>query len=88
MNPVKPEMSTFLKAENLTNLINENTCFKGAGSCIDVILPNSKYFFQYSSSMETGLSDRHHLITPLMKTKLVLKEPKKLNYHNFKSFNN
>ena len=29
LNPVKPEMSTFLKAENLTNLIKENTCLKG-----------------------------------------------------------
>ena len=29
LNPVKPEMSTFLKAEKLTNLIKENTCLKG-----------------------------------------------------------
>ena len=73
LNPVKPEMNTFLNTENLTNLIMENTCFKGADSCIDfidLILRNSKYSFQYSSSVETGLSDHHHLIFSMMKTKL------------------
>ena len=87
-NPAKPEMNTFLNTENLTSLIKENTCFKGAGSCIDLILTNSKYSFQYSSSIETGLSDHHHLIFSIVKTKLALEEPKRLVYHNFKSFNN
>ena len=36
MNPFKPEMYTFLNTENLTDLIKENTCFKGAASCIEV----------------------------------------------------
>ena len=45
MNPVKPEMNTFLNTENLTNLIKENTGFKGAGSYIDLILTDSKYSF-------------------------------------------
>ena len=45
MNPVKPEMKTFLNMENRTNLIKENICFKGAGSCIDLILTKSKYYF-------------------------------------------
>ena len=87
MNPVKPEMNTFLNTENLTNLIKENTGFKGAGSYIDLILTDSKYSFQYSSSKETGLSDHHLLIFSMMKTKLALEEPKRLVYHNFKSFN-
>ena len=86
-NPVKPEMNTFLNTENLTHLINENTCFKGAGSYIDLILTNSKYSFQYSSSVETGLSDHHHLTFSMMKTKLALEEAKRLVYRNFKSFN-
>ena len=37
MNPVKTEINTFLNMENLTNLIRQNTCFKGACSCIDLI---------------------------------------------------
>ena len=87
INPVKPEMNTFLNKENLTNLIKENTGFKGAGSCIDLILTDSKYSFQYYSSKETGLSDHHLLIFSMMKTKLALEEPKRLVYRNFKSFN-
>ena len=87
MNPVKPEMNTFLNTENVTNLIKENTGFKGAGSYIDLILTDSKYSFQYSSSKETGLSDHHLLIFSMMKTKLALEEPKRLVYRNFKSFN-
>ena len=46
----------------LTNLIKGNTCFKGAGSCVDLILANSKYSFQFSLSIGAGLSDHHHLI--------------------------
>ena len=47
-----------------------------------------KHCFQYSSSIETDLSDHHCLIFPVMKTKLALEEPKILVYCNFKSFNN
>ena len=36
MNLLKSEMETFLNMENLPNLIKENTCFKGAGSGIDL----------------------------------------------------
>ena len=77
-----------LNTENLTNLMKENSCFKGASLCIDLILTNSKNSFQYSSSIENGLSDHHHLIFSMMKTKLVLVQPKGLVYRNFKSFNN
>ena len=48
---------------------------------------NSKYSFQYSSSIETGLSDQHHLIISMMKSKLAFEKPKRLVYSNFKSFN-
>ena len=64
-----------LNMENLTNLIKENSSFKGESLCIDLILTNSKNSFQYSSSIENGLSDHHHLIFSMMKTKLVLEQP-------------
>ena len=63
--------------KNKCNLIKESTCFKRAGSCIDLILTNSKYSFQYFSSIEIGLS-HHHLIFSMMKTKLALEEPERL----------
>ena len=68
MNPLKPEMSTFLNTENITNLIKENTCCTARSSCIDLILTNSKYSFQYSSPIDAGLSDHCHLIFSIMKT--------------------
>ena len=34
------------------------------------------------------MSDHHHFIFSMMKTKLALEEPKRLVYHNFKGFDN
>ena len=46
----------------MTNLLKYNTCFKGDGSCTDLILTNCKYSFKFSTTFETGLSDHHHFI--------------------------
>ena len=54
-------LTNFLDSNNLTNLIKTNTCFKGKGSSIDLILTNRKYSLK-STSYETGLSDHHHMI--------------------------
>ena len=87
INPAKPKMNMFLSIENLSNLIKESTCLNEAGSCINLMLKNSKYCFQYSSSIETGLSDHHHMIFSMMKTKLPLEEPKRLVHRSFQRFN-
>ena len=55
-------MMTFLNEHDLINLIKNDTCFKGEGSCIDLILTNRKFSFKNSTSFETGLSDHNHLI--------------------------
>ena len=55
-------MMTFLNEHDLINLIKNDTCFKGEGSCIDLILTNRKFSFKNSTSFETGLSDHHYLI--------------------------
>ena len=52
------------------------------------MLTNSKYSFQCFLSIETGLSDHHHLVFSMMKTNLALEEPKRLVYRNYESFNN
>ena len=57
-----PCRTSFLKCNSFTNLIKTNICFKGARSCIDLILTNRRYHFQYTRSYETGLSDHHHMI--------------------------
>ena len=39
-----------------------------------------------TNSFETGLSDHHHMIYTILKTKFEKFEPKKLMYCNFKQF--
>ena len=58
-----PVMLSFMSNENFINLVKGNTYFKGNVSCIDLILTNRRYSFKHTSSIETGLSDHHHLIT-------------------------
>ena len=41
-----PVMLSFKNNENFINLVKGNTCFKGKGSCIGLILTNKKAFFQ------------------------------------------
>ena len=63
-----------------------NTCFKGKGACIDLILTNRIYFFKYTSSTETGLTDHHHLIPSMMKTTFEKEESKVLEDRDYKNF--
>ena len=55
-----PVMLLFMNNKNFINLVKGNTCFKGKGSCIDLILTIRRYPFKHTSSTETGLSDHHH----------------------------
>ena len=87
MEPNDPMFKSFLDSNNLTNLIKTNTCFKGKGSSIDLILTNRKYSFKYTSSYETGLSDHHHMIYTMLKSSFINIEPKLLNYRDYKNFN-
>ena len=70
----------FMDSQNFVSLIKNKTSFKGAGSCIDLMLTIRKYSFKNTSSYETGLSDHHHLIYSVMKTTFKCEEPKKLIY--------
>ena len=79
-------MLSFMDSQNFVSLIKNKTCFKGTGSCTDLILTNRKYSFKNTSSYETGLSDHRHLIYSVMKTIFKCEEPKKLIYRNYSSF--
>ena len=65
-----------------------NTCFKGKGSCIDLILTNRKYCFKYSSTFETGLSGHHHLVYSLLQTCFKREESKHIFYRDCKNSKN
>ena len=77
---------TFMKTYNYFDLLKNNTCFKGPGSCIDLILANREYCFQGTSSFETGLSDYYHLIYSKLKSTFEKEEPKQVIYRNYKHF--
>ena len=83
LEPSNPSIVSFMNNQNLFNLVKSNTCFKGKGSYIDLILTNRKYSFKNTCSVETGLSDHHHLIYSVMKTRFKSEEPKKLIYRDF-----
>ena len=49
------QLSAFMGYYNYYNLTKNNACFKGDGSCIDLILANRKYCYKNTSSFETGI---------------------------------
>ena len=80
-------MKGFLHEHTFYNMMKQNTCFKDdGGSCIDLLITNSKFSFMKTNSFETGLSDHYHLIYTILKTKFEKFELKKLIYRNFKQF--
>ena len=86
MELTESALSTFLSSNNLSNLMKMNTCFKATGSCIDLILTNRKHAFKHSESYKTAITDHHHLIYTMLKSCFQNKEPKVLNYRDFRSF--
>ena len=88
MEPSDSLSNAFMQSHNLLDLIKSNTCFKGSGSYIDLILTNRKFCFKNSSTFETGLSDHHHLIYSMLKTISEKEDSKCLIYRDYKNFNN
>ena len=86
LEPHNKRLGCFLNSNNLVNLVKTNTCFKGSGSCIDLILTNRKYSFKSTTSYETGISDHHHMILTMLKTTFQQKESKCLIYRGYKNF--
>ena len=78
MEPSSPILISFILSLNLFNIIKSNTCFKGNGTCIELILTNRKYCFKHSSTFATGLSDHHHLVYSMLKATFKKEELKTL----------
>ena len=83
-------MKDFIKVNGLINLIKGNTCFKGQGSCIDLILAKRRSPFKNSNSCETGIKDHHHLTYSMLKSNSSNSKPKLVTYRDYKkcSFGN
>ena len=87
MEPNCSALTSFLQSFNLLHLIKTNKCFKGKGSCIDLILTNRKSCFKHLSTFETGLGDHHHLIYSMLKRCFKREELKHFIYRDYKNFN-
>ena len=86
MDPSHTQLSAFMEHYSYNNLVKNNTCFKGDGSCIDLIHRNRKYCFKNTSCFETVISDHDHLIYSMLKTAFEKEESKKVTYRNYKQF--
>ena len=75
LEPSAGLLKNFMKSNALYNLIKVDTCFKGKGTCIDLILTNRKYSFKNTNTFETGLSDHHHMIYTMLKNTFENAEP-------------
>ena len=76
-----------MKQNTWNNMMKQNTCFKGdGGSCIDLLITNSKFPFMKAKYFETGLSDHHHMIYTILKIKFEKFKSKKSTYRNFKQY--
>ena len=83
-------MKSFCESYTLSSLIKEPTCYKNPQnpSCINLILTNSRYSFQNSFAIETGLSDFHKMTVTVMKTTYEKLKPRITNYRDYKNFCN
>ena len=86
LEPSTGILKTFMNSNALYNLINVDTCFKGKGTCIDLILANRKYSFKITNTFETGLSDRHDMIYTMLKSTFEKAEPINWTYRDYKNF--
>ena len=75
LEPTDSALMGFLDSNSLTNLIKTNTCFKGKGSFIDLILTG-----------HFPLSLLQNMVYTILKSSFQNTEPKLLNYRDFKSF--
>lgn len=75
-------MFTFLSDYDFTNLVKGNTCFNINFSYTDLIIMNSQYSFELSTTFETGLRDSVHKTMP----KTIREKPKPLSTVILKHF--
>ena len=82
------ELSEFLDIFNLTNLINDKTCFfKDHESSLDVILTNKPRRFFNSYAFELGISDCHKMIVTNLRAHIARLNTKIISYRSMKNFN-
>ena len=80
-------ISNFMESYNLKNIVKEPACFKSdRPKTIDLVLTNRTSNFQNTTSIETGLSDFHCMITTVVKGGFIKRGPKIINYRKYRKF--
>ena len=71
-------LNDFCDIYNLKNLVKKPTCYKNPDnpSCIDLFLANRPRTFQYTITIETGISDFHKLVVTVLKNFYKKQRPK------------
>ena len=71
----------------MNNLINNPTCFHSNKPIyIDLILTNKKNLFKLSNTFETGISDHHKLVSPILKSGSLEGTPKMKMFRSYNKF--
>ena len=87
IEPHVPILFDFLEVRSLYNHMKAKTCWKSEnGTCIDLIISNSKFSIMNTGVLETGLSDHHLLIFTMLKTQYERLPPKTIKYRKWKNF--
>ena len=81
-------MRDFSETYNLSNLINERTCFKNPcnPSLMDLNLINRPRSFPDSHVIETGLSDHHKMTITVLRAFFQKQKPITIKYRGYKKF--
>ena len=77
-------MTSFYFLNDLTNLVDEPTCYKNSDkpTCIDLILTKYPNFFQQNSVFEKGLSEFHMMVVTELKMGFQKLEPQIVAYRD------
>eukprot|EP00111_Clytia_hemisphaerica_P006864 TCONS_00019845-protein len=85
--PSQTDLKQFMDRYNLSNLIQQKTCFKKPeGTCIDLILTNCKSSLQHSHAVETDLSDFHLMPITMFREGYESLPPQTIQYRDFSKF--
>ena len=79
---------TYLYQHELSNLVNEKTCFKNVQnlSCIDLLLTNNISVFQQTATVCSGLSDCHKPVLTVLKMSIPKVNPRQITYRDYRKF--
>jgi len=86
-NLLKPNsLKDCLDVNGLTNVIKDPTCFKCTPTLIDLCITNKPKRFHKSITVDTGLSDFHHMICTATKSHVPKQKAITINYRSYKHF--